>query len=519
MRQRFPLLMIGFAITSVIVLGMLLDSLFVVQAVRANSPVSNETEQSYSDLLGDNHSLKEGSRVLAKIAKLTTPTVVHIQSTLRNEDRGTIQETGSGVLINSSKAPGVFVVTNRHVLNDAPLKAISIHLNDGRLVHPKQMWSDPATDISVLKLRDDDLQTARWGNSDRVEIGHAVLAMGSPFGLSRSVTFGIISAKGRRSLKLGRRSRAVNTVINQDFLQTDAAINPGNSGGPLINLNGQVIGINTAIASNSGGNDGIGFSIPSNLVRRVVDDLLEYGKVYRAYLGVTLDSHFSATKARQLKLDRLRGARVIEVHSHTPASRANLQFNDVILKFNHIEIHDENHFIHLVSLTPINERVDLLILRNGKQFKISVHLEDRSELERRSDAPPAPESDKDEIKLMQNTELTGLTLKHLEPSLTDQLGLHRKTNGLLVLGVETAHSGEDDLRIYDVILEAARKPVHSVDDLQQVFRSLPPNQPVILKVRRHSNGKTQTRLVIWKSPHISDGNSADSDNSETGIDT
>src|SRR5438067_105173 len=153
------------------------------------------------------------------------------------------------------------------------------------------------------------VQASRWGDSDKVEIGHLALAMGSPFGLSQSVTLGIISAKGRRSLKMPESSE----MINQDFLQTDAAINPGNSGGPLIDMQGQVIGINTAIASQSGGNEGIGFSIPSNLVRRVIDQLLEHGKVIRAYLGVSLDNDFNADTAARLKIDRLRGARIVGI--------------------------------------------------------------------------------------------------------------------------------------------------------------------------------------------------------------
>ena len=174
-----------------------------------------------------------------------------------------------------------------------------------------------------------------------------VLAMGSPFGLSQSVTFGIISAKGRRSLKLGTGTQ----VINQDFLQTDAAINPGNSGGPLISLNGRVIGINTAIASSSGGNEGIGFSIPSNLVRFIFEQLTTKGRVDRAYLGVKLDPRFSQQTAQRLRLDRVRGARVLEVYKSTPASDAHLQIDDVILGFNSTAVQDENHLINLVSLT------------------------------------------------------------------------------------------------------------------------------------------------------------------------
>src|SRR4029077_9165943 len=162
-----------------------------------------------------------------------------------------VEETGSGVIMESSKARGFFVVSNRHVVDETPLEQISIHLHDGRVIHPSKLWTDKATDVAIMKIAPTNLQASRWGDSDKVEIGNMVLAMGSPFGLSQSVTLGIISAKGRRSLKMPESSE----MINQDFLQTDAAINLGNSGGPLIDMQGQVIGINTAIVSQSGGNE------------------------------------------------------------------------------------------------------------------------------------------------------------------------------------------------------------------------------------------------------------------------
>ncbi|MFG0333573.1 MAG: S1C family serine protease, partial [Maioricimonas sp. JB049] len=203
-----------------------------------------------------------GSRMLARVAAATTPAVVHIQSERRTR-RGTIEETGTGVIMRSPKADGEFIVTNRHVILGAELSDIQVHLHDGRVITPVGKEEDAATDIAVLRLKTPGLTFAEWADSDNVDIGHMVMAMGSPFGLSQSVTLGIISAKGRRALELGESRE----VINQDFLQTDAAINPGNSGGPLVDLHGRVVGINTAIASQGGGNEGIGFSIPSNLVR------------------------------------------------------------------------------------------------------------------------------------------------------------------------------------------------------------------------------------------------------------
>lgn len=326
--------------------------------------------------------LRDAGRVMAKISKQISPSVVHIESVHRTVLRGEVEETGSGVIVRSTHLPGEYVVTNRHVIAGSELREIKITLPDGRQVQPERVWDDAASDIAVMKVPVDGLTAAAWADSDAAEIGHPVLAVGSPFGLSQSVTFGIISAKSRRSLKLGDRG-----VLNQDFIQTDAAINPGNSGGPLIDMSGRVVGINTAIASNSGGNEGIGFSIPSNLVSRVVDQLLEYGKVYRAYLGVKLDPEFDINKARALKLDRARGARVMAIYPNTPAARAKLQKDDVILSFDGIDILDENHLINVVSLSPVGKKVRLMVLRRGEKFPVTVDLSDRSVAE--DDSTPA----------------------------------------------------------------------------------------------------------------------------------
>ncbi|MCA9071362.1 MAG: trypsin-like peptidase domain-containing protein, partial [Planctomycetaceae bacterium] len=258
MRIPSVLLIGGFFFSGGLMLGLGYQLGTIHSTANANALTLTETQKVYQELDREAGSLVDGSELLAKIAHVTTPSVVHIQSERAGERGGRVEETGSGVLMQSSKVEGIFVVTNRHVVADARMEDISIHLSDGRVIRPTRIWTDEATDVAVLRVNAPNLIPARWGNSDEVEIGHMVLAMGSPFGLSQSITYGIISAKGRRSLNLG----SDRTVLNQDFLQTDAAINPGNSGGPLIGLSGRVVGINTAIASNSGGNEGIGFSIP-----------------------------------------------------------------------------------------------------------------------------------------------------------------------------------------------------------------------------------------------------------------
>jgi serine protease Do len=203
------------------------------------------------------------------------------------------------------------------------------------------------------------------------------MAVGSPFGLSQSVTMGIVSAKGRRDLSL----TADQSVTNQDFMQTDAAINPGNSGGPLVDMNGNVVGINTAIASNSGGNEGIGFSIPSNLVRHVFDQMVQHGKVQRAYLGVELDNNFTDAAAQRLGMSRSQGARIVRVYSHktSPAITAGLRPDDVIVSFNGVKVIDENHLINLVSLSDIGSSIRIEVYRQRKTVLHTVLLTDRDD--------------------------------------------------------------------------------------------------------------------------------------------
>ena len=347
----------------------------VVQAKAA--PSSTDSEPSAVAII-------DGSRHMGRVATRVTPTVVHIQAT-HDADGKRVEETGSGVLMRVPEYNGTFILTNSHVVRGAGNQDIHIQTASGRSLRPAQVLEDRATDIAILTVPGNDHPIAFWGDSDEVQIGNIVLAMGSPFGLSRSVTFGIISAKGRSDLKLSANPE--DRVINQDFLQTDAAINPGNSGGPLVDLNGRIIGINTAIASNSGGNEGIGFSIPVNLVRRVTKQLLTYGRVRRAYLGVQLDPNFGVEAAQRLGLKRLSGARISRINPDTPAYRAGLRLNDVVLTFNDIEITDENHLINLVSLSDVGTQAKLLVIRNGKRVPLRVVLMERPSQRRLSSKP------------------------------------------------------------------------------------------------------------------------------------
>ena len=266
-----------------------------------------------------------------------------------------------------------YVLTNRHVVHDAAPAVVRIRLADGRLIHPTKILTDYDTDVAVLAITAPDLVAAPIGSSGRLEVGDFVLAVGSPFGLTNSVTFGIISAKGRRNLRLNDAK-----VNFQDFLQTDAAINPGNSGGPLVNLRGEVIGINTAIASKSGHNEGIGFAIPIDMFMFVGRQLIETGKVTRAFLGVTLNLKFGPAMAAELGLPRPMGAHVTAITPRSPAVAADLQPGDVILEFNHTPVEDDEHLVNLVSMTPVGKAVSLLVFRDRKAFSVMVEVGDRS---------------------------------------------------------------------------------------------------------------------------------------------
>ena len=300
------------------------------------------------------------------VARTRGPAVVSVEAvkpsggTKSDGKPRTVEDSGSGVVVAAEDGRGVFVVTNNHVVTGAAPAQVSINLADGRLLRPTQVIADPETDVALLRVEATGLATAPWGDSDRVRVGQWVVAIGSPFGLNQSVTHGIISARERGSVSLG------NTIRIKDFLQTDAAINPGSSGGPLLNLDGEVIGINTAIASQSGGNSGVAFAIPANLARRVARQLLERGAVSRGYLGLQLAQSFEPADALQLGLDRARGAKVDAVYPGTPAAQAGLRVNDVVLQVDSVAVRNDNHLINLISMLPPWQRVRLQVWRERR---------------------------------------------------------------------------------------------------------------------------------------------------------
>jgi serine protease Do len=319
------------------------------------------------------------------IALKVAPAVVAIEAVKpprgQSEQGGktkSVEESGSGVIVRWPGQSGPLVLTNNHVIAQARPEQITLHLADGRIFRPTRVLADPETDVAILFLGTTEaLPVAILGDSDRARVGRLVLAIGSPFGLNQTVTHGIISARDRGQVSLG------NTIRIKDFLQTDAAINPGSSGGPLVDMRGEVIGLNTAIASHNGSNSGVAFSIPINLVKRVAAQMLDKGTVARGYLGLQLAQSFEPADALKLGLDRLRGALVERVFPDTPAAAAGLRPNDVVLQVENVGIRDETHLINLVSTLSAGQRVRLQVWRERSLLTLEAVIGDWTKVQTR----------------------------------------------------------------------------------------------------------------------------------------
>jgi serine protease Do len=304
------------------------------------------------------------------VIRQLSPSVVAVDAVKPPEPGATkkepLEESGSGVIVKFPGTRGVVVVTNYHVVGAAVPAKVFVTLSDGRIVQPARTWTDPESDVALLNIEDDTLPAATLADSDRVRRGQWVLAFGSPFGLNQTVTHGIISATNRGQISLG------STIRIKEFLQTDAAINPGSSGGPLVDLDGKVVGINTAIASKSGNNSGVSFSIPSNMVKRIAAQLIEKGSVTRGYLGVQLATALEPAEALRLGLNRVSGALVEIVHPNTPAAAAGLRVGDVILQIEDVAVRDENHLINVVCALPPGQKIRLTVWRERKAQAVEV---------------------------------------------------------------------------------------------------------------------------------------------------
>jgi len=378
---------------------------------------------------------------------------------------------GSGVIIDTA---GI-VLTNNHVV--AGGGQVTVKMQDGREFTAVEVWTDPKTDVAVVKIDATDLVAAPLGDSDAVEIGDWVLALGQPFGLESTVTAGIISAK----------NRAMGITDRENFLQTDAAINPGNSGGPLVNLRGEVIGINTAISSRSGGNEGIGFAVPSNLASWVSKQLVSSGTVRRAYLGVGIQP-VTQELAKQLAVAPRSGVAVTDVFPTTPAAKAGLETGDVIVEFDGQAVRDPQQLQLAVERSEFGKEVAIDIVRQGKAMRLSYYPEEQpTEFGVRGAVRPEPRSTRRMEKL-------GLEVAPLDADVAEQLGMS-EVSGVVITSVRSnSLAANAGLNSGMVIVQVNRQPVETVDEFVTAMENSDGGNGALLLVRTESG----SRFVVLK---------------------
>jgi len=381
----------------------------------------------------------------------------------RGRDEALVQNSlGSGVVVTNEG----HIVTNNHVV--AQVDEIEVQLSDGRTEKARLVGADTQMDLAVLKIDNPGINPLVLSDSDSVQVGDFVLAIGNPFGFEETVTDGIISYKGRSS-DLG------------ELLQTNAAINPGNSGGPLINLRGEVIGINTAIISTSGTSAGVGFAIPSNTVKTALESLLKQGRIIRGYLGVQM----RVPQPGQLSAPS-DGVVVDEVVAGSPAEDAHLQKGDVIRKFDGRDVKNFTELRRLVSQTELNKKVELQIVRAGKPTTVSTQIKEQPAGYQTSRV--APQQPQDQPTPGQENEqtngLAGVQVGELTPGLSRQLDLPNGVHGVVVTDADP-DSGAGDLQKGDVIEEVNQQRINSVADYNKIVSALDPSQAQVLSVCRH----------------------------------
>lgn len=370
---------------------------------------------------------------------------------------------GSGVVIDSS---GV-VLTNNHVVDGA--EKIVVRTMDGREFKVAEVRGDPNSDLAIIMLENaQGLKAARLGDSDAVEVGDWVLALGDPFGLEGTVTAGIISAKGR----------GVGITPRDNMLQTDAAINPGNSGGPLVNLDGEVIGINTAIHSRSGGNQGVGFAVPINTAKWVAEQLRKHGKVERAYLGVVIQP-VTHELAEQFGVSARQGVLVTEVQADSPAAKAGLKPGDIIVEFAGRPVARPQELQSIVERAPIGSKQQLTIVREGKRQQVSIQPGRLPEEKLASAAAPSSGGAGESAAF----ERLGIEVETLTPQVAEQLGV-KVEKGVVITSVRpNGLAAMAGLAPGQVIVEANRKPVANVEEFRKAVEAQPLNKGVLLLIR------------------------------------
>jgi len=420
------------------------------------------------------------SQVKATAIKVI-PAVVSIASTVMVRDQAFSDETlpfglfkepparrqygqGSGVIVSSDG----YIITNNHVVADAV--DVEVILADRRQYKGKVVATDPKTDVAVVKINATNLPVAAWGDSSTLAVGEFVLAIGNPLGLSRTVTFGIVSAVGRAD---------VGVADFEDFIQTDAPINPGNSGGALVNVNGELVGINTAIASPTGGSVGVGFAIPSNMARAAMQSLIKTGRVVRGFLGASTQD-VSPLLAKIFRLPDVKGAIVTDLQAEGSAERAGLKRSDVVVRFDGRDVMDSGHLRNLVAQSAIGTKHRLDIIRDGKSYQAELVVQ---------------EAPKERAKKAQGASatastahpLSGVVFDDVTPPLARQMDLS-VNSGVVVTDIEEGSLAESSgLQPGDVVLELNRQAVHNFATFQRLADPLKPADLALLLVNRQGN--------------------------------
>jgi len=387
---------------------------------------------------------------------------------------------GSGFVID----PSGIILTANHVVADA--ESVKVRLHDGREFQATEIKTDPRTDVAIVRIKPDgQLPVIPMGDSDALEIGDWVLAIGSPFGLDATVTSGIISAKGRGP-KITER---------EDFLQTDAAINPGNSGGPLVNLAGQVVGINTAISTRSGGYDGVGFAVPINLARWVAEQLIERGAVTRAYLGVAIQP-VNSDLAKKFNVPVGKGAIVTDVMPDSPAAAAKLEAGDLVLKCNGKDVHGPRDLQGVVEQLKAGSSYPMQIVRDGKEMTVNITAKEMPRnfslasdtLVQEKPTPEAPKTD--------NFSDLGLEIEASKPEVLQKLGFKAETTGVMVSSVKPdGPAAQAGLREGMVIERVESKRVTNPAEFKEALKAVSADKGVLVFVRTPRGG---THVVIHK---------------------
>ncbi len=448
-----------------------------------NSQVSSRAVETLSQL----------SDALSDVAAVATPSVVNISTTrlIKTRDEAPFdlfddpffrrffgdqlphpnvpkehkeQSLGSGVIVSEDG----YIVTNNHVIEKS--QEIKVLLTNKRDYKAKLIGADPKTDIAVIKIEATGLPALPWGDSNKLRVGEIVFAIGNPFGLNSTLTMGVISAVGRAN---------VGIADYEDFIQTDAAINPGNSGGALINARGELVGINTAIVSRTGGYQGIGFAVPSSMARQVMESLIKYKKVVRGWLGVSIQE-VTSDLAEEFGVKDLKGALVSGVMKGSPAEKAGIKQGDVLLAFGGKEVEDTGHLRNMVSQTPVGTKVKVKLLRQKKEMELEVTV---AELPKKLGEAGTEEGTGGSEE--ESNALSGITVRELTPELAKRFGLGEGESGVVIVKIDPgSRAAEAGVRPGDVVLQINQKDIATIEDYKKAASRIRPKDRTLLLISR-----------------------------------